>query len=101
MLAKQYAQQMIDDDKRDGNDAGASNFQVIADQKDEQDYAINVYKGSGNMGEIFHEKKSQTAAPKKVEKKIEKAPEKTIEELVDGGAAAMYEFSNAVANSAL
>ena len=31
MLAKQYAQQMIDDDKRDGNDAGASNFQVIAD----------------------------------------------------------------------
>ena len=26
MLARQYEQQMIEDDKRDGNDAGASNF---------------------------------------------------------------------------
>ena len=35
MLAKQYEKQMMEDDSRDGNDSGASSFQVIADQKEE------------------------------------------------------------------
>ena len=58
MLAKQYEKQMIEDDLRDGNDNGGSSFQVIADQKAEQDYAVNVYKGSGAMGDIFHSQKA-------------------------------------------
>lgn len=65
MLAKEYEKQMEEDDQRDGNDAGASNFQVIADQKEEQDYAVNVYKGSGAMGDIFHQKEDEEAKPKK------------------------------------
>ena len=40
---------MIEDEKKEGLDNGGSSFQIIADQKAEQDYAVNVFKGSGNM----------------------------------------------------
>jgi hypothetical protein len=35
MLAKQYENQMIEDDIRDGKDNGQSNFNVIAEQEAE------------------------------------------------------------------
>ena len=53
MLAKQYETQMIEDDIRDGKDNGQSNFNVIADQEAEQNYAVNIFKGSGHMAEIM------------------------------------------------
>ena len=40
---------MIEDEKREGLDNGQDSFFVLADQKAEQDYAINMYKGSGEM----------------------------------------------------
>ena len=40
---------MIEDDKREGMDSGRESFQVLADSKAEQDYAANIYKGSGIM----------------------------------------------------
>ena len=56
---------MAEDDKRDGIDGGQSNFAVIVDQKAEQDYAANVFRGSGNMSEIFDANPEQEAAEKK------------------------------------
>jgi len=53
MLAMKYEQMMIEDEKREGLDNGGSSFQVIADQKAEQDYAVNVYKGSGEMSAMM------------------------------------------------
>jgi len=48
---------MAEDDAKDGTGGEAhSNFSVIVDQKAEQDYAANVYKGSGNMSDIFDAK---------------------------------------------
>ena len=49
MLAKQYENMMIEDEQREKNEGGASGMQVLADQQAEQNYAINVYKGSGEM----------------------------------------------------
>ena len=49
MLAQKYEQMMIEDEKKEGLDNGGSSFQIIADQKAEQDYYINVLKGSGEM----------------------------------------------------
>ena len=46
---------MIEDEKKEGLDNGGSSFQVIADQKAEQDYAINTYKGSGEMSTMMDE----------------------------------------------
>jgi len=47
---------MVEDDIRDGNDNGQSNFKIIVEQKAEQDYMVNTFKGSGNMSEIFDAK---------------------------------------------
>lgn len=92
---------MIDDDRRDGLDGGRSNFQVIADQTAEQDYAVNIFKGSGNMDKIFEknapEVKKAKAAPKK-------KPELTNAEMAKEGESlisdteAMYAFSSQIAN---
>lgn len=49
MLAKQYENMMVEDEQREKNEGGASGMQVLADQQAEQNYAINVYKGSGEM----------------------------------------------------
>ena len=62
---------------------------------------MNVYKGSGNMGEIFHDKTEE--APKPAAKTTKKAPAKSAaeqgEELIKSDSpAAMYEFSSAIAN---
>mmetsp|Transcript_1030 Transcript_1030/g.1872 ORF Transcript_1030/g.1872 Transcript_1030/m.1872 type:complete len:141 (+) Transcript_1030:299-721(+) len=66
--AKQYEQMMIEDERKEGQDGGKSNFEVLADQKAEQDYAMNVFKGSGNMSEVFDKIKleSQTQKAKDV-----------------------------------
>ena len=53
MLAQQYEKMMIDDEKREGLDNGGSSFQVLADQQAEQNYAINVFKGSGTQSKLF------------------------------------------------
>jgi hypothetical protein len=44
---------MIEDEKRDGVDNGGSSFSILADQAKEQDYAINTYKGSGEMSDML------------------------------------------------
>lgn len=49
MLAKQYENMMIEDERKERADGGASNMQVLADAQAEQNYAINIYKGSGEM----------------------------------------------------
>ena len=46
---------MIDDDKREVGDGSLGNFKVIVDQKAEQDYAINHFKGSGYTPEALAE----------------------------------------------
>ena len=43
---------MIQDEKNEGIEGG-SGFQVLADQAAEQNYAVNVYKGSGNMAQLL------------------------------------------------
>ena len=53
MLAAQYVKMEIEDEKKEGLDGGAGNFKVLADQKAEEDYAVNVFKGSGEMSETF------------------------------------------------
>lgn len=65
---------MAEDDAKDGGSSEAhSNFSVIVDQKAEQDYATNVFKGSGNMSEIFD------AAPvDEAKEKAEKAKKKKV-----------------------
>lgn len=40
---------MIEDEKKERSDGGQSSLQVLADAQAEQQYAINVYKGSGEM----------------------------------------------------
>ena len=49
MLAQKYETMMIEDEKKEGLDNGGSSFQIIAEQKAEQDYAVNIFKGSGEM----------------------------------------------------
>lgn len=49
MLAKQYENMMIEDEKKEASDSGGASMQVLADQQAEQNYAINIYKGSGEM----------------------------------------------------
>ena len=71
MLAQQYQQQMIEDDEREGKDGGKSNFQVIADQKAEQDYAVNVFKGSGNMSEFFDKQEKEAEQARKAKQLAE------------------------------
>ena len=52
MLAARYEQMEIEDEHRDNSD-GDGNFKVIADQAAEQNYAVNVYKGSGEMSQML------------------------------------------------
>lgn len=49
MLAKKYENMMIEDEQKEKSDGGSQSLQVLADQQAEQNYAINVYKGSGEM----------------------------------------------------
>ena len=110
MLAQQYENQMIEDDKKEGKDGSSSNFKVIADMKAEQDYAVNVYKGSGEMSETFdkiskeNEEERKKALVQQTLKNIkdrQQAKELTGDQLINSGdAAAMYEFSQAVAQEA-
>lgn len=55
MLAQKYLDIMIEDERAQGFDSGGSSFQVIADQQAEQNYMVNIYKGSGNMDSLFKE----------------------------------------------
>jgi hypothetical protein len=58
MLAARYEQMMIEDEHRDNSD-GDSNFKVITDQAAEQNYAVNVYKGSGEMSGMLDQMKKE------------------------------------------
>tara|TARA_B110000305_G_C19335058_1_gene586119 strand:- start:357 stop:578 length:222 start_codon:yes stop_codon:yes gene_type:complete len=49
MLAKQYEQMMVEDEKKERGEGGQQSLSVLADAQAEQQYAINVYKGSGEM----------------------------------------------------
>lgn len=59
MLAQQYEQMEIEDEKREGIDNGFSSYKVVSDMKAEQDYAINQYKGSGEMSDMLDEIKKE------------------------------------------
>lgn len=72
MLAAKYVKMEIEDEKKEGLDGGVGNFKVIADQKAEQDYAINTFKGSGEMSETFDTISKQSEKEKK-DKEIEEA----------------------------
>ena len=105
-----YRKIMEEDDTRDGVDSGGSNFQIIVDQQAEQNYAVNVFTGSGNMSEIFDAKpKDDEAEKKEIESKFkalqQKKAKKEAISTADKGEAimssddptAMYEFSNSIA----
>ena len=49
MLAAKYVKMEIEDEKKEGLDGGVGNFKVLVDMKAEEDYAVNVYKGAGEM----------------------------------------------------
>jgi hypothetical protein len=104
---------MIEDEKKDGIDNGGSSFSIIADQAKEQDYAINTFKGSGEMSEMLssmeqdakkaQEKKIMDEAIAKSSAKSKKGSEVSIENgetLIKGDSDSMYEFSKAVADNA-
>ena len=104
---------MIEDDARDGMDSGQSNFKVIVDQKAEQDYAINDFKGSGMMDVLYKKDPNEELNKKKaVEQKLADIKKKQAQEAASvtaekgdqlinsGDAEAMYEFSAAVAAEA-
>ena len=55
---------MIEDEKRENSD-GDGNFRVIADQAAEQNYAVNIYKGSGNMAGMLDQVKAENQAARK------------------------------------
>ena len=72
---------MAEDDAKEGKGDSHSNFSIIVDHKAEQDYATNVFKGSGNMSDVFdqapedlekmkaeEEKKRKLLAQKRAEK---------------------------------
>ena len=65
MLAKKYENMMIEDEKKEGLDNGGSSFQIIADQKAEQDYAVNIFKGSGEMSSMMEELEADAKKEKK------------------------------------
>lgn len=73
MLAKQYENMMIEDEGKERADGGAQSMQVLADQQAEQNYAINIYKGSGEMSGMLDqmakdaEKQRQVSAAKEIE----------------------------------
>ena len=104
----------IDDEKREGIDNGFQSYKVVSDMKAEQDYAINNYKGSGEMSDMFDELKSDAIKQRKKEKQQlavvneqEKALHKddvTIEKgegLIGDDSQSMYAFSAfAAANAA-
>mmetsp|Transcript_40672 Transcript_40672/g.62036 ORF Transcript_40672/g.62036 Transcript_40672/m.62036 type:complete len:94 (-) Transcript_40672:164-445(-) len=66
MLAKKYEQMMIEDEHKEKQDGGKSNFEVLADQKAEQDYAVNVYKGSGNMDDVLSKIEKDSEKERKI-----------------------------------
>lgn len=111
MLAQKYEQMMIEDEKKEGLDNGGSSFQVIADQKAEQDYAINTYKGSGEMSTMMDElaedaKKEKAASAKSAKAKASsdaKAAKTAVtadhgEALIKGDSSSIYEFSASIAD---
>lgn len=53
---------MIEDEKREKADGGSNSLQVLADQQAEQQYAINVYKGSGEMSGMLDQMKKDAEA---------------------------------------
>ena len=55
---------MIEDEHRDNSD-GDGNFKVIADQAAEQNYAVNVYKGSGEMAVMLDQLKAESEENRK------------------------------------
>lgn len=67
---------MIEDDQKEGKDGSHSNFNVIADMKAEQDYAVNVFKGSGEMSETFDKIKKENE-----EEKQRELVKKTLEQI--------------------
>ena len=102
---------MIEDEKKEGLDNGGSSFQVIADQKAEQDYAINTYKGSGEMSTMMDElaedaKKEKAASAKNAKAKASsdaKAAKSAVtadhgEALIKGDSSSIYEFSASIAD---
>ena len=60
---------MIKDEHNEGVEEG-SGFQVLADQAAEQNYAVNVYKGSGNMAQLLDSMEAD-AAKKKAEVNVD------------------------------
>ena len=105
---------MAEDDAREGKGDSHSNFSIIVDQKAEQDYAANVFKGSGNMSDIFdqapeemekikaeEEKKRKAIAKKKAEKEANTFTADKGEALITSSDPEnMYEFSSALAAQA-
>jgi len=64
MLAAKYVKMEIEDEKKEGLDGGVGNFKVLVDMKAEEDYAVNVYKGSGEMSETFDKIQSESEKEK-------------------------------------
>jgi hypothetical protein len=106
MLAQKYENMMIEDEKKEGLDNGGSSFQIIADQKAEQDYAVNIYKGSGEMSSMMDEleadakkEKKDKASNAKAKAVKDKKDQKTEissengEQLIKGDSSSIYEFS--------
>ena len=111
MLAQKYEQMMIEDEKKEGLDNGGSSFQIIADQKAEQDYAINTFKGSGEMSSMMDEmaedaKKEKAASAKSAKSKAakdNKAAKTEVtadhgEALIKGDSSSIMEFSASLAD---
>lgn len=75
-LAQQYQSMMIEDEQRERNEGGSTGMQVLVDQQAEQNYAINIYKGSGEMSGMLDqmqkdaEKQTQAQAAKEIEESI-------------------------------
>ena len=57
MLAARYEQMMIEDEHRDNS--FVNDLKVITDQAAEQNYAVNVYKGSGEMSGMLDQMKKE------------------------------------------
>ena len=105
---------MAEDDAKEGKGDSHSNFSIIVDQKAEQDYATNVFKGSGNMSDVFdqapedlekmkaeEEKKRKQLAQKKAEKEANRITADKGEALITSSDPEnMYEFSTALAAQA-
>ena len=68
---------MIEDEHRDNSD-GDGNFKVIADQAAEQNYAVNVYKGSGEMAVMLDQLKAESEENRK-QQMLSQAASATLE----------------------